>query len=71
MNEGEKMGHLIKVITHIFTQASPLKDKNHNALKMMELVAEKEMFGDYAGKISTIMILEAYMRIVVEPWHML
>ena len=71
MNEEEKMERLMKVITKIFTQAYPRKGNIHNALKMMELVAEKEMFGAYAGNFSTIKISQAYMRMVVEPWRVL
>ena len=41
MNEEEKMERLMKVITKIFTQAYPRKGNIHNALKMMELVAER------------------------------
>ena len=71
MNEEEKSERLMKVIKKIFTQAYPRKGNIHNALKMMELVAEKEMFGAYAGQFSTIKILQAYMRMVVEPWRVL
>ena len=71
MNEEEKSERLMKVIKKIFTQAYPRKGNIHNALKMMELVAEKEMFGAYAGQFSTIKISQAYMRMVVEPWRVL
>ena len=41
MNDEEKMERLIQLITHIFMQTYPQKGNTHNALKMMELVAEK------------------------------
>ena len=41
MNEEGEMKYLIQLITYIFTQAYPQKDNTHNALKMMDLVAEE------------------------------